>query len=78
MEQEKVGIFNQTSEDRECICCLGLEELVLSANRTITNAGWTELFFSVSFNSRIRRLALDFNILDNTIAAMLSMVISSR
>lgn len=57
---------------------LGLEELILSANRLITNAGWTELFFSISFNSRIRRLALDYNLLDNTIAAMLSMIISSR
>jgi len=57
---------------------LGLEELILSANRSITNAGWTELLFSISFDSRIRRLALDYNIIDNTIAAMLSMIIASR
>lgn len=56
----------------------GLEELILSANRSITSAGWTELFFSIAFNSRIRRLALDYNPLDNTIAAMLSMIIASR
>jgi len=57
---------------------LGLEELILSANRLITNAGWTELFFSISFNSRIRRLALDYNAFDGTTAGMLSMVIASR
>lgn len=56
----------------------GLEELILSANRLISNAGWTELFFSIAFNSRIRRLALDYNPFDNTIAAMLSMIIASR
>ncbi|UJR28111.1 hypothetical protein I4U23_009366 [Adineta vaga] len=55
----------------------GLEEVILSANRSITNAGWTELFFSISFNSRIRRLALDYNIIDDTLAAMLSMIIAS-
>ncbi|CAF0938018.1 unnamed protein product [Adineta steineri] len=55
----------------------GLEELILSASRTITNAGWTELFFSISFNSRIRRLALDYNIMDNEAAAMLSIIITS-
>jgi hypothetical protein len=43
----------------------------------ITNAGWTEFFFSLSFNSRIRRLALDYNIFDNTTGAMLSMIIAS-
>ena len=56
----------------------GLEELILSANRMITNAGWTELFFSLAYNSRIRRLALDYNLFDNTTAAMLSMIIASR
>ncbi|CAF2571067.1 unnamed protein product [Rotaria sp. Silwood2] len=56
---------------------IGLEELILSANRLITNAGWTELFFSIAFSCRIRRLALDYNIFDNTIAAMLSMLIAS-
>ncbi|CAF0820545.1 unnamed protein product [Rotaria sp. Silwood1] len=55
----------------------GLEELILSANRLITNAGWTELLYSLAFSSRIRRLALDYNMFDNTIAAMFSMLIAS-
>lgn len=56
---------------------IGLEELILSANQSINNAGWTELFFSISFNSRLRRLALDYNILDNLTVAMLIMIVSS-
>ena len=57
---------------------LGLEELTVSANRSITNAGWTELFFAISFNSRLRRLTLDYNVLDETMIAMLSMIVASR
>ena len=57
---------------------IGLEELILSASQSITNAGWTELFFSISYNSRIRRLALDYNVIDDTIATMLSMIIASK
>ncbi|CAF1197290.1 unnamed protein product [Adineta ricciae] len=56
----------------------GLEELILSASQSITNAGWTELFFSISYNSRIRRLALDYNVIDDTVATMLSMIVASN
>ncbi|CAF0962530.1 unnamed protein product [Adineta ricciae] len=53
-------------------------ELILSASQSITNAGWTELFFSISYNSRIRRLALDYNVIDDTVATMLSMIVASN
>ncbi|CAF3547118.1 unnamed protein product [Rotaria sordida] len=80
-----VGDNKLTNKSIANICSLiipdenktGLEELILSANRLITNAGWTELFFSIAFSSRIRRLAFDYNIFDNTILAMLTMLIAS-
>ncbi|CAF2006740.1 unnamed protein product [Rotaria magnacalcarata] len=80
-----IGDNKLTNKSMSNICSLivpdenktGLEELILSANRLITNAGWTELFFSIAFSSRIRRLAFDYNIFDNSTAAMLSMLIAS-
>lgn len=78
-EKNRLRVAENKHWDRiDCRYCSGLEELILSANQAITHAGWTELFFSISFNSRLRRMAVDYNILDNTTVAMLSMIVASR
>lgn len=56
----------------------GLIELTLSANQRITPQGWTQLAIAIAANSQLHNLYLDYNIIGDYGAGVLSVALAAN